>query len=114
MPRLKYQWGSDCIASFRPEFYLKFNCKRTYVYICSILHNANLHHECGTQTKPKHYAFYALYTYVFIYMLIVVALDETNIYTVVSTNNDSDVIVCLQLLSKTLTCTLHMSYSPTS
>ena len=29
--------------------------------------------------------------------------------TVVSTKSDSDVIFCLQLLSKTLTCTLHLS-----
>ena len=29
--------------------------------------------------------------------------------TVVPTKNDSDVIFCLQLLSKTLTCTLHLS-----
>ena len=28
-------------------------------------------------------------------------------YTVVPTKSDSDVIVCLQLLSETLTCTLH-------
>ena len=29
--------------------------------------------------------------------------------TVVPTKNDSDVILCLQTLSKTLTCTLHLS-----
>ena len=29
--------------------------------------------------------------------------------TVVPTKSDSDVILCLQLLSKTLTCTLHLS-----
>ena len=29
--------------------------------------------------------------------------------TVVPTNSDSDVRFCLQLLSKTLTCTLHLS-----
>ena len=29
--------------------------------------------------------------------------------TVVPTKSDSDVILCLQLLSKTLTCTLHFS-----
>ena len=29
--------------------------------------------------------------------------------TVVPTKSDSDVIFCLQLLSKTLTCTLHLS-----
>ena len=30
--------------------------------------------------------------------------------TVVSAKSDSDVMFCLQLLSKTLTCTLHLSY----
>ena len=30
--------------------------------------------------------------------------------TVVPTKSDSDVILCLQLLSKTLTCTLHLMY----
>ena len=30
-------------------------------------------------------------------------------YTVMPTNSDSDIILCLQLLSKTLTCTLHLS-----
>ena len=29
--------------------------------------------------------------------------------TIVPTKNDSDVVLCLQLLSKTLTCTLHLS-----
>ena len=29
--------------------------------------------------------------------------------TVLPTKSDSDVILCLQLLSKTLTCTLHLS-----
>ena len=31
--------------------------------------------------------------------------------TVVPTKSDSDVIFCLHLLSKTLTCTLHWSYN---
>ena len=31
-----------------------------------------------------------------------------NAYTVVPTKSDSDVIICLQLLSKTLTRTLHL------
>ena len=31
------------------------------------------------------------------------------LFIVVSTKNDSDVILCLLLLSKTLTCTLHLS-----
>ena len=31
------------------------------------------------------------------------------LYTVVPTKCDSDIILCLQLLSKTLTCTLHLS-----
>ena len=31
--------------------------------------------------------------------------------TTVPNKSDSDVIVCLQLLSKTLNCTLHMSHS---
>ena len=31
--------------------------------------------------------------------------------TVVPTKSDSDVIFCLQLISKTLTCTLHLSLS---
>ena len=30
--------------------------------------------------------------------------------TVVPTKSDRDVILCLQLLSKILTCTLHLSY----
>ena len=29
--------------------------------------------------------------------------------TVMPTKSDSDVVLCLQLLSKTLTCTLHLS-----
>ena len=33
------------------------------------------------------------------------------INTVVPTKSDSDVILCLQLLSKTLTCTLYLSIS---
>ena len=33
------------------------------------------------------------------------------ITTVVPTKSDSDVILCLQLLSKTLKCTLHFSQS---
>ena len=32
-----------------------------------------------------------------------------HVFTVVPTKNDCDVILCLQLLSKTLTCTLHLS-----
>ena len=35
--------------------------------------------------------------------------NKIQYYTVVPTKNDSDVILCLQLLSKTLTCTLHLS-----
>ena len=31
--------------------------------------------------------------------------------TVVPNKSDSDVLFCLQLLSKTLTCTLHLSYN---
>ena len=31
--------------------------------------------------------------------------------TVVPAKSDSDVIFCLQLLSKTLACTLHLSYA---
>ena len=31
--------------------------------------------------------------------------------TVVPTKSDSDIIFCLQLLSKTLTCKLHLSYA---
>ena len=30
--------------------------------------------------------------------------------TVMSTKSDSDIIFCLQLLSKTFTCTLHFSF----
>ena len=33
----------------------------------------------------------------------------TNIHTVVPTKGDSDLILCLQLLSETLTCILHFS-----
>ena len=36
-------------------------------------------------------------------------LDRTKIGTVVPTKSDSDEIFCLQLLSKTLTCTLNLS-----
>ena len=32
-----------------------------------------------------------------------------HVTTVVPAKSDSDVILCLQLLSKTLTCTLHLS-----
>ena len=35
--------------------------------------------------------------------------EETMIATVVPTKSDSDVIFCLQLLGKTLACTLHLS-----
>ena len=35
--------------------------------------------------------------------------SESKPATVVPTKSDSDVIFCLQLLSKTLTCTLHLS-----
>ena len=35
--------------------------------------------------------------------------DGMIIVTVVPTKSDSDVMFCLQLLSKTLTCTLHLS-----
>ena len=35
-------------------------------------------------------------------------LFDTYTITVVPTNSDSDVIFCLQLLRKTLTCTLHL------
>ena len=33
----------------------------------------------------------------------------SSLVTVVPTKSDSDVIFCLKLLSKTLTCTLHLS-----
>ena len=36
--------------------------------------------------------------------------DEEHTGNVVPTKSDSDVILCLQLLSKTLTCALHFSY----
>ena len=36
-------------------------------------------------------------------------LSHYYIATIVPTMSDSDVILCLQLLSKTLTCTLHLS-----
>ena len=35
---------------------------------------------------------------------------ENNSITAVPTKSDSDVILCLRLLSKTLTCTLYSSY----
>ena len=40
-----------------------------------------------------------------------IAMLQVNVcgVTVVPTKSDSDVILCLQLLSKTLTCTLHLS-----
>ena len=37
------------------------------------------------------------------------SLAGKDMTTVVPTKSDSDVIFCLQLLSKTLTCTLHLS-----
>ena len=37
-------------------------------------------------------------------------MSPVSVATVVPTKNDSDVILCLQLLSKTPTCTLHLSY----
>ena len=37
------------------------------------------------------------------------SVSKKNVATVVPTKSDSDVILCLQLLSKTLTCTLHLS-----
>ena len=36
-------------------------------------------------------------------------IENTNVTTVVPTKSDSDTILCLQLLSKTLTRTLHLS-----
>ena len=36
-------------------------------------------------------------------------IENTNVITVVPTKSDSDTILCLQLLSKILTCTLHLS-----
>ena len=36
-------------------------------------------------------------------------IENTNVSTVVPTKSDSDTILCLQLLSKTLTCRLHLS-----
>ena len=38
-----------------------------------------------------------------------ITLSITNIYIVVPSKSDSDVILCLQLLSLTLPCTLHYS-----
>ena len=35
--------------------------------------------------------------------------DAEKVTTVVPTKSDSDVILCLHLLSETLTCTLHLS-----
>ena len=37
------------------------------------------------------------------------AFGKSHLGTVVPTKSDSDAILCLQLLSKTLTCTLHLS-----
>ena len=37
------------------------------------------------------------------------AADDLKVTTVVPNKSDSDVILCLQLLSKTLTCTLHLT-----
>ena len=47
-----------------------------------------------------------------------IVFEDTKIYfdkrintcTVMPTKSDSDVILCLQLLSKTLACTLHLSW----
>ena len=36
-------------------------------------------------------------------------MELIDLVTVVPTKSDSDVIFCLQLLSETLTCTLHLS-----
>ena len=40
---------------------------------------------------------------------IYLAIISCKITTVVPTKSDSDVLFCLQLLSKTLTCTHHLS-----
>ena len=36
-------------------------------------------------------------------------ISQANPYTVLPANSDSDVVFCLHLLSKPLTCTLHLS-----
>ena len=41
---------------------------------------------------------------------IMTILRSKHLLTVVPTKSDSDVIFCLQLLSKTLTCTHHLMY----
>ena len=38
-----------------------------------------------------------------------IIIDKNVLFTVVPSKSDSDVIFCLQLLSKTLTCTHHLS-----
>ena len=43
------------------------------------------------------------------FLLCTVVIFWSHQGTVVLTKSDSDVILCLQLLSKTLTCTLHLS-----
>ena len=44
-----------------------------------------------------------------IYLVLCVSVPFSFTFTVVPTRSDSDVILCLQLLSNTLTCTLHLS-----
>ena len=49
-----------------------------------------------------------IYTsFVIVHNYVIILVNKQ--ITVVPTKSDSDVIFCLQLLSKTLTCTLHLS-----
>ena len=41
--------------------------------------------------------------------LFIIAVDYVLSYTALPAKSDSNVMFCLQLLSKTLTCTLHLS-----
>ena len=52
------------------------------------------------------------FLYVFVVVVVVVVVLQTMRIissTVVPTKSDADVIFCLQLLSKTFTCTLNLS-----
>ena len=102
--------GSDVKTSISPSSILVF---------CSALRL-----QTGKRTKHNHISNAFLYTrkpstfdldstaFTVLSSVSVLVNKKTNIHTtVVPTKSYSGVILCLQLLSKTLTCTLHLSYS---
>ena len=66
----------------------------------------------SSQVNEFFYIFYKKERYNYPYCdasVYVMFTPATYLATVVPTKSDSDVKLCLQLLSKTLTCTLHLS-----